>query len=110
MLYDGECPLCMRETNMLRSRDAQHGNIDFVDVASPEYSPQRNAGLEYETAMGEIHALLPDATIVTKVPALPEAWAIVLSEPQPAACVVASVLHTATQCTACTHLTCTSMP
>lgn len=67
MLYDGECPLCMRETNMLRARDAQQGSIDFVNIASPDYSPRRNAGLEYETVMGEIHALLPDATIVTKV-------------------------------------------
>ena len=48
MLYDGDCPLCMREVNMLRRRDAEQGRIDFVDIASPDYSPRDNAGITYE--------------------------------------------------------------
>lgn len=67
MLYDGECPLCMKEVDFLRKRDAEAGRIDFVDIASDDYSPAQNGGLEFETVMGEIHALLPDGTIVTKV-------------------------------------------
>lgn len=67
MLYDGDCPLCMREVDFLRRRDAAANRIDFVDIASPAYSPEQNADLDFETVMGEIHALLPDGTIVTKV-------------------------------------------
>ena len=67
MLYDGDCPLCMREVNFLQDRDGGSGKIDFVDVASPDYTPERNAGLTFEQAMGEIHAILPDGSIVTKV-------------------------------------------
>jgi hypothetical protein len=67
MLYDGECPLCMKEVNFLQQRDAGAGAIDFVDIAASGYSPSQNAGLEYETVMGEIHALLPDGTIIVKV-------------------------------------------
>lgn len=48
MLYDGECPLCMREVNMLRGRDEGVGKIDFVDISSPEYSPDDNASISYE--------------------------------------------------------------
>ena len=48
MLYDGDCPLCMREVNMLRRRDKSTGNIDFVDISSPEYVPAENAGISYE--------------------------------------------------------------
>ena len=48
MLYDGECPLCMREVNMLRGRDKGVGKIDFVDISSSDYSPEDNANLSYD--------------------------------------------------------------
>lgn len=66
MLYDGGCPLCMKEVNFLSRRDTA-GRIDMVDIASADYSPAQNAGLSYEEAMGEIHAILPDGSVVTKV-------------------------------------------
>lgn len=67
MLYDGDCPLCMREVNMLRDRDARQGNICFVDVADPSYTPSLHANISYEQAMERIHAVLPDGTVVTNV-------------------------------------------
>ncbi|KAG2575517.1 uncharacterized protein At5g50100, chloroplastic-like [Panicum virgatum] len=69
MLYDGDCPLCMREVNMLRERNKSYGAIKFVDISSEDYSPNDNQGLDYETAMGRIHAILSDGTIVTDVEA-----------------------------------------
>lgn len=48
MLYDGDCPLCMREVNMLRKRDKDQNKIGFVDISSPEYSANDNAGISYE--------------------------------------------------------------
>uniref|UniRef100_A0ACD5WM77 Uncharacterized protein n=1 Tax=Avena sativa TaxID=4498 RepID=A0ACD5WM77_AVESA len=69
MLYDGECPLCMREVNMLRERNKSYGAINFVDISSKDYSAKDNHGLDYETAMGRIHAILADGTIVTDVEA-----------------------------------------
>ena len=51
MLYDGDCPLCMREVDMLRRRDEGVGKIEFVDIASPEYDPVRNAGISFEQAI-----------------------------------------------------------
>ena len=48
MLYDGDCPLCMREVNMLRKRDKDQNKIGFVDISSPGYSAKDNAGISYE--------------------------------------------------------------
>ncbi|KAA8542636.1 hypothetical protein F0562_023865 [Nyssa sinensis] len=69
MLYDGDCPLCMREVNMLRERDERYGAIKFVDISSDEYSPDENQGLDYQTVMGRIHAIQSDGTVVTDVEA-----------------------------------------
>lgn len=67
MLYDGDCPLCMREVDMLRSRDAGKGNIAFVDIASPEYNPADNADITFQQAMEKIHAIEKDGTVVTGI-------------------------------------------
>ncbi|KAM0942677.1 putative DCC1-like thiol-disulfide oxidoreductase family [Dioscorea sansibarensis] len=67
MLYDGECPLCMREVNMLKERNRTYGAIQFVDISSNDYSPKENQGLDYETVMGRIHAILADGTVVRDV-------------------------------------------
>ena len=46
--FAGGCPLCMREVNMLRKRDAGVNKIAFVDIDTPDYTPAQNAGISYE--------------------------------------------------------------
>ncbi|GAB4146503.1 MAG: DUF393 domain-containing protein [Cyanobacteria bacterium J069] len=67
LLYDGECPLCVKEVNFLRAKDAGRGLVDFVDIASDDYSPADNGGIEFATAMGRIHAVLPDGSSIKNV-------------------------------------------
>src|SRR4028119_1253058 len=67
LLYDGECPLCVREVNFLQKRDAGRGLVSFVDIADDGYNPQAHGGIDFETAMGRIHAILPDDTTVKNV-------------------------------------------
>ncbi|PSF39414.1 thiol-disulfide oxidoreductase [Aphanothece hegewaldii CCALA 016] len=67
LLYDGECPLCLREVRFLNQRDAGRGLVAFVDIADDNYSPDANGGIDYETAMGRIHGILPDGTVVKNV-------------------------------------------
>lgn len=67
LLYDGACPLCVREVNFLRRKDAGRGLVSFVDIADDRYHPDEHAGIDFETAMGVIHAVLPDGTIVKNV-------------------------------------------
>lgn len=67
LLYDGQCPLCVREVNFLRKRDAGRGRVEFVDIANDNYTPEANGGIDFETAMGRIHAVLADGTVVKNV-------------------------------------------
>lgn len=67
LLYDGECPLCVREVNFLTKRNAGRGLVAFVDIAADDYTPLLHGGVDYETAMGRIHAVLPDGTLVQNV-------------------------------------------
>lgn len=67
LLYDGECPLCLREVNFLQKRDAGRGLVAFVDIADEFYNPEDNGNIDFKTAMGRIHAVLPDGTIVKNV-------------------------------------------
>lgn len=67
LLYDGECPLCLREVNFLKKRDAGRGLVCFVDIADQDYDPAENGGVDFETAMGRIHAVLPDGSVVKNV-------------------------------------------
>ena len=67
LLYDGECPLCLREVNFLLKKDRGRGIIKFIDIADRDYDPQDNAGIDFETAMGRIHAITDDGTIIRNV-------------------------------------------
>ncbi|MEL7503957.1 MAG: DUF393 domain-containing protein [Cyanobacteria bacterium J06554_6] len=67
LLYDGECPLCVREVNFLQRRDNGRGLVVFVDIADAGYDPSANADIDFETAMGRIHAILPDGCVIQNV-------------------------------------------
>jgi predicted DCC family thiol-disulfide oxidoreductase YuxK len=67
LLYDGECPFCLREVNFLTKQDAGRGLVAFVDIADDNYNPQEHGGISFEVAMGRIHAVLPDGTVVKDV-------------------------------------------
>ena len=57
----------MREVNFLLMRDAGRGLVAFVDIALENYNPQEHGGIDYKTAMGRIHAVLADGTIIKNV-------------------------------------------
>jgi predicted DCC family thiol-disulfide oxidoreductase YuxK len=67
LLYDGLCPLCLREVAFLTKRDAGRGIIEFIDIADLAYQPDLHGGVDFATAMGRIHAVLPDGTVLQGV-------------------------------------------
>ena len=67
LLYDGDCPLCLREVNFLQKKDAGRGIVKFTDIADLNYSAEENGGVDFETAMGRIHAVLADGTVIKNV-------------------------------------------
>lgn len=59
--------MCVREVNFLRRKDAGRGIISFVDIAALDYDPQQHAGIDFETAMGVIHAVNSDGAVIRGV-------------------------------------------
>ena len=61
LLYDGGCPLCLREVELLGRKDKErHGErlkLGFVDIDQADYNPESYAGISYREAMGRIHAI-----------------------------------------------------
>ena len=55
LLYDGGCPLCVREVTFLRQRDQRlHPNspaLAFVDIDAESYDPGCHGDISYREAM-----------------------------------------------------------
>jgi predicted DCC family thiol-disulfide oxidoreductase YuxK len=68
ILYDGGCPLCRREVTFLERRDRQrHADqttLAFVDIDRPDYDPQAHQGITYREAMGRIHGVEANGTVL----------------------------------------------
>lgn len=65
MFFDGDCPLCVRETNVLRKMD-RRGRIKFTDIAAPEFKADEH-GKTFDELMEKMHGRLADGTWVTGV-------------------------------------------
>lgn len=63
LLYDGDCPLCLREVNFLRRRNRDRDLVAFINIADPNY----NGPVDYARAMERIHAIMPDGRIISGV-------------------------------------------
>jgi predicted DCC family thiol-disulfide oxidoreductase YuxK len=74
LLYDGACPLCLREVNFLQKKDAGRGLVKFTDIAELDYNPVENGGVDFETAMGRIHAVRADGTVIKNVAVFQEVY------------------------------------
>ena len=77
VLFDGDCPLCVREVNFLRAQDGGRGKLDLVDIASETYDPAANRGVDFETAMSTIHGITNEGEVITGVPVFERAYAAV---------------------------------
>ena len=82
LLYDGACPLCLREVQMLQ-RWNRDGALAFEDIASPEMDPAKY-GTTREELLGVIHGVFPDGRVVRKVEVDDFTGVERVSVPQPA--------------------------
>ncbi|NJK40866.1 MAG: DUF393 domain-containing protein [Acaryochloridaceae cyanobacterium SU_2_1] len=77
LLYDGACPLCLREVDFLQRRDRGRGLVAFVDITTPDYAlEEAKGGIDFATAMGRIHGILPDGTVLVGVPVFRQVYEI----------------------------------
>jgi predicted DCC family thiol-disulfide oxidoreductase YuxK len=65
VFYDGACPLCTREIDMLRRKDHRR-QIRFTDIAAPDFDAA-SVGVSWPTLMERIHGRLPDGTLIEGV-------------------------------------------
>jgi predicted DCC family thiol-disulfide oxidoreductase YuxK len=81
ILYDGGCPLCRREVTFLESRDRQrHADqptLAFIDVDSPDYDPGAHQGVTYREAMGRIHGIAADGTVLRDLSVFRRAYELI---------------------------------
>ena len=62
-LFDGGCPLCLRETNFLKSKD-ESNKIAFVDINNTNYNPFLYKDISYREAMSNLHGILENGNII----------------------------------------------
>ena len=81
LLYDGGCPMCMREVELLGRKDRQrHGEqlkLAFVDIDQADYKPDSYAGISYREAMGRIHAIDADGAVLRDVEVFRRAYELI---------------------------------
>ncbi len=73
VFYDAGCPACNAEMRMLRRWDKQRGRISFEDITDPDWDPTQY-NITLDQAMGAMHAILPDGSIVIGVEAFRHAY------------------------------------
>ena len=74
-LYDGACPLCLRETNFLKSKDKLN-LIKFVDI-SAFYNPKEYKNITYQKAMSNLHGILNTGEIILGVDVLAYSYELI---------------------------------
>lgn len=58
VLYDGECPICVKEINFLQFLQKNRPEkVDFVDISLQGYDGAQYGGISYEKAMEEMHVI-----------------------------------------------------
>ena len=65
VFYDGACPLCRREVNMLRRWDRRQ-RIVFTDIAAPDFDVT-TTGHTFDELMSRIRGRLADGTSIEGV-------------------------------------------
>lgn len=63
VFFDGQCPMCKREIDMIRRKDKQ-GQLILTDIAAPEFS---SPGPSMNTLMKQIHGREENGEMVTGV-------------------------------------------
>ena len=62
-LFDGGCPLCLRETNFLKKKDISN-QIAFIDINSKEYDKRIFNDISYAEAMSNLHGIKENGEII----------------------------------------------
>lgn len=62
VFFDGDCPLCLREVELLRRLDKVR-QIRFTDIQAADFDPA-SIGLSFSQLMQRIHGRLPSGELI----------------------------------------------
>jgi predicted DCC family thiol-disulfide oxidoreductase YuxK len=72
ILYDGHCPICCKKTDFLKKRD-HNERLSFANIRAQGFNPQET-GVSFEQLEKQIHALLPDGTVISRMEVIRAAY------------------------------------
>ena len=75
-LFDGGCPLCLREKNFLKSRNILN-QIAFIDINSKDYDQSLFNDISYSEAMSNLHGILENGEIIKGLDVLAYSYELV---------------------------------
>ena len=75
-LFDGGCPLCLRETIFLKKRDALN-QIAFIDINSKDYDRRLFNDISYSEAMSNLHGIMENGEIIRGLDVLAYSYELV---------------------------------
>ena len=75
-LFDGACPLCLREINFLKKKDLSK-KIKFVDIDSYEYNPKLFKNISYADAMNNLHGILENGDVIKGIDVLAYSYELI---------------------------------
>ena len=75
-LFDGGCPLCLRETRFLKKKDIL-SKIHFVDINNDSYNPKLFHNISYKEAMSNLHGILENGDILKGLDVLAYSYELV---------------------------------
>ncbi|XP_061168770.1 uncharacterized protein LOC133177943 [Saccostrea echinata] len=74
VLYDGDCPICIVEINLLKKYLNKQGKVEFVDITKDSFKPEDHLGITYQEAMGNMHVIGDDNKVYKKMDAIREMY------------------------------------
>jgi len=75
-LFDGGCPLCLRETNFLKKRDISN-QIAFIDINRKDYDKKIYIDISYSEAMSNLHGIIENGEIIRWIDVLAYSYELV---------------------------------
>jgi len=76
VFFDGLCPLCLKEIQMLRWMDGKKGRIRFTDIAADDFDAEA-LGTTFDDLMERIQGRLQDGTWIEGVEVFRELYGAV---------------------------------
>ena len=75
-LFDGGCPLCLRETKFLKNKDFSN-KINFIDINSDSYNPSLYKDISYNEAMSNLHGILENGDTIKGLDVLAHSYKLI---------------------------------